>query len=122
MVKHIAFTVYPVTDMLRARAFYEGDLGLKRSPDPSSDFEGKWVEYALADSCFALTTMMEGLSPPARAGGKIAFEVDDVDELVETLRKKGVPVILEPRSTPVCRLAVVSDPEGNGVFLHALKG
>ena len=40
MVKHIAFTVYPVTDMLRARAFYEGDLGLK----PSMDFEGKWVD------------------------------------------------------------------------------
>jgi predicted enzyme related to lactoylglutathione lyase len=121
MVKHIAFTVYPVTDMTRARAFYEGDLGLKRSPDPSSDFEGKWVEYALADSCFALTTMMEGLSPPARAGGKIAFEVDDVDELVETLRKKGISVIIEPKSTPVCRLAMVSDPEGNGVFLHKLN-
>ena len=33
MTKHIAFTVYPVTDMKRARAFYEGDLGLKSSLD-----------------------------------------------------------------------------------------
>lgn len=118
MVKHIAFTVYPVTDMVRARAFYEGDLGL----NPSSDFEGKWVEYEPGSGCFALTTMMEGVSPSARAGGKIAFEVDDVDGMVDTLRKKGIPVIIEPMSTPVCRMAVVSDPEGNGVILHALKG
>ena len=25
-------------------------------------------------------------------------------------------------TVPVCRMAVVSDPEGNGVILHALKG
>lgn len=118
MVKHIAFTVYPVTDMTRARAFYEGDLGLKSSVD----FEEKWVEYEPASGCFALTTMMEGVSPSARAGGKIAFEVDDVDGMVEAFRKKGVQVIIEPMSTPVCRMAVVSDPEGNGVILHALKG
>lgn len=28
-VKHIAFTVYPVKDMARARSFYEQDLGLR---------------------------------------------------------------------------------------------
>ena len=117
MVKHIAFTVYPVTDMNRARTFYEGDLGLKTS----IDFDGKWVEYELSGGCFALTTMMEGVSPSASAGGKIAFEVDDVDGMVETLRRKGVQVIIEPLSTPVCRMAVVLDPEGNGVILHKLK-
>jgi catechol 2,3-dioxygenase-like lactoylglutathione lyase family enzyme len=29
MVKHIAFTMYPVTDMTRARQFYEEMLGLR---------------------------------------------------------------------------------------------
>ena len=85
MIRHIAFTVYPVSDMTRARAFYEGDLGLK----PSHDFEGKWVEYDLSGGCFALTTMMDGVSPSASAGGKIAFEVDDVDGMIEKLRKKA---------------------------------
>ena len=89
MVKHIAFTVYPVTDMTRARAFYEEDLGM----NPSINHE-QWVEYELADGCFALTTMMEGVSPSAGAGGKIAFEVDDVDGMVDTFRKKGIPVII----------------------------
>ncbi len=27
MIKHIAFTMYPVTDMERARRFYEDTLG-----------------------------------------------------------------------------------------------
>ena len=118
MVKHIAFTVYPVTNMNRARAFYEGDLGLKNS----LEFEGEWVEYELDGGCFALTTMMVGVEPSAGAGGKIAFEVDDVDGMVEILRKKGVHVINEPISSPVCRMAVVSDSEGNGVILHTKIG
>ena len=120
MTKHIAFTVYPVTDMKRARAFYEGDLGLKSS----LDFEGKWVEYDLSGNIFALTTMMDGASPSCSAGGKIAFEIDDVGGRVETLRKKGIQVIIEPMPRPGCRMAVVAvvlDPEGNGVILHKLK-
>ena len=41
---NIAFTGIPVTDMKRARAFYEGTLGLK----PAADFaEGVWIEYEI---------------------------------------------------------------------------
>ena len=47
---HIAFTGIPVTDMKRARAFYEGPLGLK----PSAEFsDGVWIEYALGDDTLA---------------------------------------------------------------------
>ena len=70
---------------------------------------------------FSLTTMMDGVSPSCSAVGKIAFDIDDVDGRVETLRKKGVQVVIEPMSTPGCRMAVVLDPEGNGVILHKLK-
>ena len=62
----------------------------------------KWVEYDPAGGCFALTTMREGVCPSARAGGKIAFEVDDVDGMVDTFRRKGIPVIIGPMSTPGC--------------------
>ncbi len=46
MLKKIAFTVYPVTDVDRARAFYEKFLG----PEVGANggHEGKfWVEYDL---------------------------------------------------------------------------
>ena len=43
MIKEIAFTAYPVTDMARARAFYEGVLGLT----VETNHGDKWVEYGL---------------------------------------------------------------------------
>ncbi len=114
MMTSIAFTVYPVTDIARARRFYETDLGLT----VARVFEDAWVEYDLPGGCFAITTIAECGSPSASAGGSIAFEGDDVDALVAQLRAKGVPIKLEPFDTPVCRGAVVLDPEGNAVILH----
>ena len=114
-VKGIAYTMYPVTDMKRARKFYEEDLGLK----PERDFRGEWVEYHLWDNCFAITTMRNGkMKPSADSGGSVAFEVQDVDDFVAQLKNKGVPIKVEPFSTPVCRMAVVLDPEGNALTLH----
>src|SRR5262249_55613185 len=42
--KKIAFTGIPVTGMKRARAFYEGVLGLKVSGEFG---EGVWIEYEI---------------------------------------------------------------------------
>lgn len=116
MIKHIAFTVYPVTDMARARRFYEEVLGLRMARREAHEFE--WVEYDLDGGTFALTNLTEGGAPSADAGGSIAFEVQNVDEAVGQLRAKGVRVKLEPFSTPVCRLAVILDSEGNALTLH----
>jgi predicted enzyme related to lactoylglutathione lyase len=107
--------MYPVKDMHRARKFYEQDLGLKMTVD----YRGDWIEYDLAGGCFAITTMVSGyVSPSSNSGGSIAFEVEDVDKITAELRSKGVPVILDPVSSPVCRMSVVVDPEGNAVTLH----
>ncbi|HSA59154.1 MAG TPA: VOC family protein [bacterium] len=65
-----------------------------------------------------MNEMVPGIQPSKSAGGSIAFEVDDVDREAERLRKEGVRILLEPFSTPVCRMVVVADTEGNGVTLH----
>jgi predicted enzyme related to lactoylglutathione lyase len=115
MIRHVAFTVYPVSDMARARAFYEGTLGLQ----VSDDYEGHWVEYKPGDKgVFAISDMPEVGRSDAQAGGTIAFEVDDVDAATATVRAAGAPVIMEPFDTPVCRMSVVLDPSGNAVLLH----
>ena len=116
MIKHIAFTMYHVTDMTRARRFYEEILGLRMARREAHEFE--WVEYDLDEGTFALTNLSEGVAPSADAGGSIAFEVQNVDSAVQQLRAKGVRVKLEPLSTPVCRLAVILDSEGNAITLH----
>lgn len=107
-VKHIAFTAYPVKDMARARRFYEEGLGLT----VGSNFRDEWVEYYLDNGCFAISTMFEG------KGGGIAFEVDDVDQMAAVLKKAGAKLEMEPFSTPVCRNAILQDPDGNTFGLH----
>ena len=113
MINSIAFTVYPVTDMKRARNFYEQTLGLKLS----EDFGGKWVEYDLGEGTFAITNMMEDCKPGG-AGASIAFEVDDMDECVKKLKAANVQFKMDVFATPVCRIAVINDPDGNAINIH----
>ncbi|HEX7663832.1 MAG TPA: VOC family protein [Polyangiaceae bacterium] len=117
MIKRIAFTMYPVTDMAAARKFYEQGLGLKASAEFG---DGKWVEYD-PGGCFAITTMPIGVKPSSDSGGSIAFEVDDVVALTKKLEGEGVKVKMPVMDTPVCQMSVVIDPCGNAVTLHQLK-
>ena len=117
MISEIAYTVYPVTDLARARAFYEGVLGLKLT----ADFDGKWLEYELGAGVFALTTMM-GDGQRGTLSPSLAFEVQDFDAAIAKLRAAGVKFTMEPFPTPVCRMAVVADPDGNGLIIHRRNG
>ena len=118
MLQKVAFTMYPVTDMPRARAFYEETLGLPRSTNRETS---PWVEFDLpGGGCLAITTVTDE-EPSARAGGTIAFEVDDLDTLVADLKARGVAIPAEGIESPVCRMAVCLDPDGNSIILHKLK-
>jgi predicted enzyme related to lactoylglutathione lyase len=121
-IVEIAFTGYSVTDMKRAKAFYEGVLGLKKSRG-FGQFEGEeqWVEYDIGPGCLALISGGGNDWPPSTTGTAAAFEVDDFDGYVAKLRNNGVPFLFEPRETPVCWMAVVADPDGNRVVLHQRK-
>src|SRR3954470_22860525 len=101
MITSIAFIVYHVTDMPRARRFYEGDLGL----GVETNIREEWIEYGIAGATFAITTMMgQGVGGK---GAEVAFEVEDLDAFTERLKQHNVPFVREVFPTPVCRLAVV---------------
>jgi predicted enzyme related to lactoylglutathione lyase len=120
MLKKVAFTYYPVTDVARARRFYEQTLGLKAG---SAGHQGDdwWVEYDLpGGGCLALTNFTEE-KPSDTAGGTIAFEVEDLDRLMADLMAKGVTFKSDVIQSPVCRMAVCLDTEGNSILLHQLK-
>jgi extradiol dioxygenase family protein len=60
MFKKVAFTYYPVTDVARARKFYEETLGLK-SGSVGNQGDNWWVEYDLpGGGCLALTQLHQG--------------------------------------------------------------
>ena len=118
MIKKTAFTMYPVIDMQRARNFYETQLNL---PVGNIFAEGGWVEYDLPEGgCFAITTMAKGVKPSANSGGSIAFEVEDIDSFAAELKQKGVEFVLDVFESPVCKMAVILDSEGNALSLHQL--
>ncbi len=119
MLKKVAFTMYPVIDIHRAQAFYREHFDLVPSKLSAN---GHWVEYDLpGGGCFAITTLAEGVKPCDHSGGLIAFEVDQLDRLMDKLKTNGVKIKLDIFSTPVCHMAVILDSEGNAITLHQLK-
>jgi predicted enzyme related to lactoylglutathione lyase len=118
MFEKVAFTMYPVKDMARAERFYRETLGLGPS---TGSVEHGWVEFDLpSGGCLALTTH-SGSQPSASAGGIIAFEVADLDGLLEELKAKDVALPATDIQSPVCRMAICIDSEGNKIVLHQLK-
>jgi predicted enzyme related to lactoylglutathione lyase len=114
MITEIAFTGTPVTDISRARAFYEGILGLKPTMESAG---GAWVEYEVGTGTFGIGAYGD-IWQPSPQGTCVAFEMDDLDAEVARLKSLGVPFSIEPMDTPVCRFAIVCDPDGNKVMIH----
>ena len=114
-------TMLPVIDMARARAFYEGRLGLVPGglrPD------GKFV-YQVGGSTLALFPKPGGTKAEHTA---ISFQVADIVATIGALKQAGV--VFEDYDFPdfktvnhVCVLgaekaAWFKDPEGNYLCLH----
>jgi predicted enzyme related to lactoylglutathione lyase len=114
-------TMLPVKDMTRARAFYEGCLGLKAGnfkPD------GKF-EYAVGGSTLALFPKPDGTKAEHTA---ISFRVADIAASIAELKRAGV--VFENYDLPgfktvehVCVLgsekaAWFKDTEGNYLCIH----
>ena len=115
MLKKVAFTMFPVQDAARARAFYENTLGLSRG---LASPEGTWTEYDLpGGGCLALFRT-DDIKPSTEAGGSVAFEVEDLDTLNRQLHAKGVEYKAEMIHAPACRMSVIKDSEGNAIILH----
>ena len=116
-IKEIGFVAIPVTDMTRARSFYEEVLGLKTSEEMMG---GKWIEYGIGEDTLAIANVGEAWVPSDQGTGA-AFEVEDFDEAIKRLKDRHVPFAAEPFETPCCHMAVVQDPDGNKLMIHKLK-
>ena len=116
-VERIAFVGVPVADMKRARAFYEGVLGLEVGEEMMG---GEWIEYDAGGDTIAITTANEHFKP-SEQGTSFALEVADFDPAITKLKGAAVRFALEPFESPVCHVAVVQDPDGNKIMIHKLK-
>jgi predicted enzyme related to lactoylglutathione lyase len=119
MITEIAFTGSPVTDMKRARAFYEGVLNLKPTTVTDSG-HNQWVEYEFGPYALAIGCA-PGMFKPSPDGCSAALEVEDFDAAIKQLRDNNVKFRIEPMATPVCQMAMIFDPDGNSICIHKRK-
>ena len=120
-VKEIAFVGYPVTDFAKSRDFYGGLLGLRESLVMEGDSGVHWVEYDISGATLALAPAGEHWKPDPNGGG-VSLEVGDLDSAISTLKENGVEMLLNDIGDfPMCRIAVIKDPDGNGIALHQRK-
>jgi predicted enzyme related to lactoylglutathione lyase len=114
-VTEIAFSCYAVTDMARARKFYEGVLGLQPTTVNNTE-HGQWVEYAFGPYALAI-----GAAPgfkPNPDGCSVALEVEDFDAAIAHLKAHNIKFRMEAMPTGVCHMAMVFDPDGNTICIH----
>ena len=116
-ITEIAFTGTPVTDIKRARAFYEGVLGLKPTLETLG---GMLVEYGIGNGTFTIGCLGETWKPSSD-GPFVAFEVEDLDAEISQLESKGVKFAMGATDLPTSRFAVIFDPDGNKIMIHRRK-
>ena len=113
----IGFVGIPVTDIDRARRFYEGVLGLRISEQM---MDGKWIEYVVGPDTLAIANVGDQWLPSDQGTGA-ALEMENFDEAIAELKKAKITFEAEPFETPCCHMAVVQDPDGNKLIIHKLK-
>lgn len=118
--KELAFVGYSVTDFNRAKKFYGEILGLKETECLGDGDDIGWMEYDLAGQTLALAKAFE-LWKPDSNGGQVCLEVADLDSAVSYLKENEVKIIQDIQDYPHCRLALISDPDGNTLTLHQKK-
>jgi len=117
-VKELAFVFHPVTDVPRARKFYEGLLGLKTGMQVEFAPGKWWIEYDIAGQALAITNVAPPGSTPQAS---LTLEVADLDASLAAARAAGVTIAFDVMEFPPCRLSAVKDPDGNQIGLHQRK-
>jgi len=117
-VKEFAFVFHPVTDIARARGFYEKLLGLKTSMEFEFSPGLWWIEYDIAGTTLGVTNAMDD---GGAKGGSIALEVSDLDETLACVKAAKVPVVLGIQDFKPCRMFTVKTPDGHGIIFHQRK-
>src|SRR3954462_3992460 len=89
-INNIAFVGIPVTDVQRARKFYEEVLGLTVSEEM---MDGKWIEYTVGDNTLAIANVGEQWKPSDQGTGA-ALEGENFNEAISSSEMKALRSLL----------------------------
>lgn len=115
-----AYSSHQVSDLAKARKFYQGLLGLKSL----GSYDGTWEEYDVGGQIFAVWKASK-ITPKEfkklTVTGSVAFEVENIETLCDKLKAEGIQFIQPCTDNGGhCKSAYLLDPDGNIVTLHEL--
>ena len=118
-LQKLDYVIVYVSDMQRSTNFYRDVLGL-----PLKFSSPGWTEFNTGETTIALhrtsgqpSSSQPGLPPAGQA--QLAFIVDDLQGIYETLKAQDVHFLLPPQQqTSGITLAILNDPDGLGITLQ----
>ena len=121
-VRSIAYTAYPAEDVQKLLVFYRDVLGLRVDRAHPDEDNAQFVEFDAGGGHWFSVVPDRFAGRPAGSGGGVVFEVDDIDAVLEGVRKQAKSADEKVTDHPTCRIASFEDPERNKVGLHQMTG
>jgi lactoylglutathione lyase len=129
MIKGIAHLALNVTDMQKSLEFYCNGLGFKKAFEIRDDNGNPWIEYIKVGPG-QFIELFYGKEPLAKgdvAGltySHLCLEVDDIHEIANRLRGKGITLDVEPtQGKDLNYQCWTKDPDGNRIeFMQMIAG
>jgi predicted enzyme related to lactoylglutathione lyase len=121
----IGWVEIPVTDMDRAKAFYEAVFRLEIEVHPFGELVMGWFPYAQGKegASGSLVRHRDAYKPSETHGPVIYFSCQDLQEELDRVEAAGGH-ILQPKTQiaeDIGFMALFRDPEGNRIALHSRK-
>lgn len=109
----------PVTDMERARAFYEAVTRLPLEVHEVDEMLMAWFPMSETGTGAAGSLVKGKWSIPSLSGTLIYFSTPNIDETLDRVKQNGGNVIAGKKSIGEYGfIAIFEDPEGNRIGLH----
>jgi predicted enzyme related to lactoylglutathione lyase len=122
MANPVTWFEIPVSDIVRAKNFYEASFGysLKLEEFGSSKMAHFPMEDNAANSSGSLVQEKDFL--PSSQGVLIYFSVADIEEVLKKIEKSGGKCLQNKKSIGQYGfIGIFQDTEGNTVALHSIK-
>ena len=113
------FIALQVRDLARAAAFYETELGLRRTPvaPPGAVvFDTKPAAFAVREPLPGVD--LDAVRPHPGTGVALWLHADDAQALHDQLVAHDVPILQAPFNSPFGRTFTFSDPDGYAITIH----
>jgi catechol 2,3-dioxygenase-like lactoylglutathione lyase family enzyme len=109
---------FPVSDLAKSRAFYEGVLGLNAIPRPDFPFPGMWYQAGPCEVHLIQTPPGADIGEPPMGnnpmGRHAAFGIRNYAETLAHLRSHGLDIL---ETSPEVGQMWVKDPDGHVIEL-----